>query len=169
MIIAKDRQTVVIGGLIRDKVSYNVSKVPILGDIPFIGSLFRYRTKNLEKRNLLIFLTPYIIRELEDFRRIFRQKMRERQEFISLYQLRSHPFKWWESFDPSRAHGFVDLLLQRVEEGIREGERIKKLKLMEERTKSNQKSSAESSLRKDTIKDKKTNKKKKKRNNLSDN
>ncbi len=124
VIIAKDRQTVVIGGLIRDRVSYNVSKIPVLGDIPFLGTLFRYRSRNVEKRNLLIFLTPYIIREMEDFRRIFKEKMRERQQFIALYQLRSHPFKWWETFNPSRSHGFIDYLKQKIEQGEREAREI---------------------------------------------
>ncbi|HQG49089.1 MAG TPA: type II and III secretion system protein, partial [Sedimentisphaerales bacterium] len=55
-----DGQTIVIGGLIEDQVSESVKKVPLLGDIPVAGMLFRRTTTSKSKTELLIFLTPYV-------------------------------------------------------------------------------------------------------------
>jgi general secretion pathway protein D len=57
----------------------------VLGDIPLLGNLFRQQTRRKVKTNLLLFLTPYIIREGSDFRRIFERKMKERQEFVEQF------------------------------------------------------------------------------------
>jgi general secretion pathway protein D len=84
-VVAKDQETVVIGGIMQDRVVESVSKTPILGDIPLLGNLFRQQTRRKVKTNLLLFLTPYIIREGSDFRRIFERKMRERQEFVEQF------------------------------------------------------------------------------------
>jgi general secretion pathway protein D len=81
-VVAKDQETVVIGGIIQDRTIENASKVPVLGDIPILGALFRETTKQTIKTNLLLFLTPYIIRDSSDFRRIFERKMAERQKFV---------------------------------------------------------------------------------------
>jgi general secretion pathway protein D len=55
-----DGQTIVIGGLIEDQVSETVKKVPLLGDIPIAGMLFRRTITDKSKTELLIFLTPYV-------------------------------------------------------------------------------------------------------------
>ncbi len=82
-VVVKDRQTMVIGGLIRDNVTSSESKVPFLGDIPLLGWLFKTKTTTIDKANLMIFITPYIIKsegegtdlttrtneKLEDFRK----------------------------------------------------------------------------------------------------
>jgi general secretion pathway protein D len=85
MLTVRDQQTVVLGGLIRDSEGEHQDKVPILGDIPILGFFFRRTVTTNEKTNLLIILTPYIIRDAADFRRIFQQKMEERREFIERY------------------------------------------------------------------------------------
>jgi general secretion pathway protein D len=84
-VVAKDQETVVIGGLMRDRTLENVSKVPFFGDIPILGHLFRSQTKKKEKTNLLMFLTPYIIRDSSDFRRILERKLKERQSFVEQF------------------------------------------------------------------------------------
>jgi general secretion pathway protein D len=56
-----DGQTVVLGGLISDNVTSIKDKVPVLGDVPVLGRLFRSESKNSEKKNLMIFVTPTII------------------------------------------------------------------------------------------------------------
>ncbi len=85
-VVVKDRQTMVIGGLIRDNVTSSESKVPFLGDIPILGWLFKTKTSSIDKTNLMIFITPYIIKnegeatdlttrkneKLEDFRKEYR-------------------------------------------------------------------------------------------------
>lgn len=57
-----DGQTVVIGGLMADQKESSVSKVPLLGDIPIVGNLFKRRTETKSKTELLIFLTPHVAR-----------------------------------------------------------------------------------------------------------
>ena len=65
-IVVKDKETVVIGGLIQDSEDINVSKVPFLGDIPGLGWLFKTTTKTRKKTNLMILLTPSIVRDAAD-------------------------------------------------------------------------------------------------------
>jgi general secretion pathway protein D len=84
-IVARDQQTVVIGGLMSDRVNNSETKIPILGDIPIIGYFFKNTTKSLQKTNLLLVLTPYVIRDQSDLRRIFQKKEEERREFIERY------------------------------------------------------------------------------------
>jgi general secretion pathway protein D len=84
-VVVRDQQTVVIGGLMADKVSVDESKVPILGDIPVLGFLFKYTTHRKTKTNLLIVLTPYIIKDQADLQRIYERKIRERKDFIETY------------------------------------------------------------------------------------
>jgi general secretion pathway protein D len=84
-VVAKDQETVVIGGIMQDRTIESVSKVPIIGDVPLIGHLFRETTRRKTKTNLLLFLTPYIIRDQSDFRRIFERKMAERQQFVEQF------------------------------------------------------------------------------------
>ena len=81
-VVAKDQETVVIGGIMQERVIESQSKVPLLGDLPILGHLFRDTTHQKIKTNLLLFLTPYIIRDPSDFRRIFERKMAERQQFV---------------------------------------------------------------------------------------
>jgi len=62
-VIVDDGQIVVLGGLISDDETNRVQKVPFLGDIPFLGALFRYKQDIKEKKNLLVFLHPTILRD----------------------------------------------------------------------------------------------------------
>ncbi len=84
-VVSRDQNTVVLGGLIQDRVLESVNKTPILGDIPIIGRLFRFTETDKTRLNLLLFLTPYIIRDQSDFQRIFERKMKERQEFVEQF------------------------------------------------------------------------------------
>lgn len=62
-VLAADGQTVVLGGLIKDDVNESVQRVPLLGDIPLLGALFRYKSNQLEKSNLMVFIRPTILRD----------------------------------------------------------------------------------------------------------
>lgn len=90
VVVAKDQQTIVIGGLIDDKATVGTSKVPILGDIPLLGMLFKRKNKTKEKTNILVFLRPYIIRNSNDFLKILQKKVEERNMFIEQNYGRSH-------------------------------------------------------------------------------
>ncbi|MGC4113955.1 MAG: type II secretion system secretin GspD [Myxococcales bacterium] len=92
-VVAKDQQTIVIGGLIQERTVNSVSKVPLLGDIPVLGWLFRQNGVTKQRTNLLLFLTPYIIRDPSDFQRIFERKMKERQEFVEQFYGRQPGYK----------------------------------------------------------------------------
>ncbi|MBO4710642.1 type II secretion system secretin GspD [bacterium] len=82
---AENEQTIVIGGLMKDTVTEGENKIPILGDIPVIGNLFKYKKINKTKVNLLLILTPHVVDSKEDFERILRKKMEEREEFARKY------------------------------------------------------------------------------------
>jgi general secretion pathway protein D len=61
-VLVDDGQIIVLGGLIEDTVNDTVEKVPGLGDIPFLGYLFRYQSKRRGKTNLMVFLRPIVVR-----------------------------------------------------------------------------------------------------------
>ncbi|MBA6392245.1 type II secretion system secretin GspD [Colwellia sp. BRX10-3] len=62
-VMADDGATVILGGLIDEDVQESVQKVPLLGDIPFIGHLFKSTSNTKRKRNLMVFLRPTIVRD----------------------------------------------------------------------------------------------------------
>ncbi len=62
-VLADDGETIVLGGLITDNVRMTESKVPLLGDIPWLGRLFRSDSATVEKQNLIVFLKPTILRD----------------------------------------------------------------------------------------------------------
>ncbi|MFT3921150.1 MAG: type II secretion system secretin GspD [Myxococcales bacterium] len=105
-LVVRDQQTVVIGGLMRDQVNRSQKKIPLLGDIPLIGALFRKTSTTKSKSNLLLFLTPYIVRTQADLRAIYERKMRERQEFLDRYFVfGAHDYH--PAIDYSRTRGLV--------------------------------------------------------------
>ncbi|HYR35190.1 MAG TPA: type II secretion system secretin GspD [Burkholderiales bacterium] len=67
-VLVDDGSIVVLGGLVQDSVTSNTEKVPVLGDIPLIGQLFRFETRRQQKTNLMVFLRPFIVREDADVR-----------------------------------------------------------------------------------------------------
>jgi type II secretory pathway component GspD/PulD (secretin) len=69
-VTAEDGQTVVIGGMISKTQQRNENKVPWLGDLPYLGSLFRYRTETKGKVELLVIMTPHIVRCRADADRV---------------------------------------------------------------------------------------------------
>ena len=66
VVVTPDGQTVVLGGLIANTKSYNDSKIPILGDIPILGNLFKAAKRSNDKTELLMFLTPHIVMQPAD-------------------------------------------------------------------------------------------------------
>jgi len=87
-VVVKNGETIVIGGLLSDTDRRSESKVPLLGDIPFLGFLFRNQERRATKQNLLIFLTPTIINDERDMRMIYERRMKEREEFLRIYASR---------------------------------------------------------------------------------
>lgn len=62
-VVVGDGETLVLGGILETETRNNTSKTPLLGDLPVVGGLFRSRSNDAEKRELLIFITPNMIRE----------------------------------------------------------------------------------------------------------
>ena len=73
-VVIKDKKTIVIGGLVGDSTEVSTSKVPLLGDIPLLGWLFKSTSRSREKTNLYVFLTPRIIRNQVDWSNITKDK-----------------------------------------------------------------------------------------------
>ena len=67
---AKDGETIVLGGMIRNQVSATVNKLPLLGDLPVLGNLFRNTAKENQKTELLVFLTPKVVRDPAEAKRL---------------------------------------------------------------------------------------------------
>jgi len=81
MILSDDGETIVLGGLIRDDVREVVSKVPLLGDIPLLGWLFRSKSVNQVKSNLMVFLRPTIVGDGGKAKELTREKFNGIWEF----------------------------------------------------------------------------------------
>ncbi len=83
-VLVDDGGTIVLGGLIQDDVLETVQKVPLLGDIPFLGALFRNKSTSKIKKNLLVFIRPSIVRDAAVATRITSSKY----NYIRAEQLR---------------------------------------------------------------------------------
>jgi len=62
-VLVDDGQIVVLGGLIQDDQQASIDKVPLLGDIPILGSLFKYESRNRKRTNLMVFLRPVVLKD----------------------------------------------------------------------------------------------------------
>jgi general secretion pathway protein D len=113
VIVTGDQRTVVIGGLMQDKKSDSESKVPFFGDIPVIGWLFKNWSDTTKKTNLVLLLTPYIVRNEEDMRKIYDLKMGERQAFIDAYFTEARRYDPYVNYD--RKVGPLAKLVQAME------------------------------------------------------
>jgi general secretion pathway protein D len=82
-VILRDQESVVLGGLVEERIDETVDKIPILGDIPILGHLFRSTHKIRNRSNLLVVLTPHLIDDSIGGRRILERRMRERDEFLT--------------------------------------------------------------------------------------
>lgn len=85
-VMVEDGQTIVIAGVTSAKEETVENKIPILGNIPLIGALFRSRGKETRNSNLMVFLTPYVVDRPRDLLRINRLKEAQRQEFVRRFQ-----------------------------------------------------------------------------------
>jgi len=82
----RDGETIILGGIIRNNVTSTVKKIPLLGDIPLLGQLFRSTEKGNVKTELLVFLTPRIVKDPEEARKLrddeFKRMSKESQKII---------------------------------------------------------------------------------------
>ena len=81
-VVVKDNETIVIGGLVGDSTQDNTYKVPLLGDIPILGWLFKTHSTSREKTNLYVFLTPHIVRTQQDASSLYQEKRETMGEVV---------------------------------------------------------------------------------------
>jgi general secretion pathway protein D len=89
-VLVDDGQMIVLGGLIQDKVSDTIEKVPLLGDLPLLGALFRYDTRTQVKTNLMVFLRPVVLRDRADSGAITAERYRQMQGVENRSQMPPH-------------------------------------------------------------------------------
>lgn len=108
-IVVNSGDTAVLGGLMQDKVNQTVTKVPILGDIPILGWLFKGKTSQKVKLNLVVFLTPKIIRNEADSGELLSSKISERIDFIQKNMRGQDPHGEYVDRLPRRGNAETDL------------------------------------------------------------
>jgi len=86
-VVVDDGAILVLGGLIQDKFSQNISKVPLLGDIPYLGALFRSESRTRTRTNLMVFLRPMVMRDVDSATRL----SLDRYDFIRARQQEAKP------------------------------------------------------------------------------
>jgi len=123
-VVVRDQQPVVIGGLITDRESTGVAKIPILGDLPLIGILFRKSTKRVEKKNLQLIIVPHIIKDPSDLRRIHEEKMTQIREFADALATKRKEYDG--KIDFRKKTGVLQRVFQSVERAAKERKLMEK-------------------------------------------
>ncbi|MCC6806857.1 MAG: type II secretion system secretin GspD [Deltaproteobacteria bacterium] len=117
-VVLEDQQTVVLGGLIKDNVTESVSGYPILSDIPIIGWLFKTKSTTRKKSNLLVVITPYIVRTRTDFQRIYERKYAEYKAYQELVYADSKDYRAYIDFN--KKNGPFALMAKQVKKEMNE-------------------------------------------------
>jgi general secretion pathway protein D len=81
-VLVKNGDTVVMGGMMQETFSTSEKQVPLLGDIPLLGNLFKYKSVSRKKTNLLIFLTPHVIKEPKDLAEVSEKQQKKMDTFV---------------------------------------------------------------------------------------
>ncbi|MCW5807575.1 MAG: type II secretion system secretin GspD [Deltaproteobacteria bacterium] len=106
-VVVRDQETVVIGGLMQERVIRTKSKVPLLGDIPLLGHLFKSTSSTKKKSNLVILLTPYIIKDQLELQALREKKLRDHDEFVQSFTGLA-AMKYQPKLDYRRKRGVVE-------------------------------------------------------------
>jgi general secretion pathway protein D len=91
-ILVDENQIVVLGGLIQDSINNVQSKTPLLGDIPFLGNLFRYETRQRTKTNLMVFIRPYIMYQENGYQKLTSERYEQMNKKREDARLSNHWF-----------------------------------------------------------------------------
>jgi len=112
--IVQNEDSIIIGGLIRDTLNNTVNKVPLLGDIPFLGALFRSHNKGYDKISTIMVITPYVISNSKDLKNIqkkltrIRDVQRELSQKMQKVLFDEKQKKEKKAKNPSQQNIFVD-------------------------------------------------------------
>lgn len=105
ILTVKNMQTVVVSGLVQTSELERFQKIPLLGDIPILGWLFRNSEISSVRNNLVIFLTPHIIHGADDLAAVYDNKMRQRDEFLEQVYGSSHKKDRFYALLPTKEDG----------------------------------------------------------------
>jgi general secretion pathway protein D len=81
-VVVGDQESAILGGLVQRKLTRRESKVPLLGDLPVLGALFRYSESGVDDANLVVLITPYIVTDSVDGARTVERVLEGRAEFL---------------------------------------------------------------------------------------
>ena len=123
-VVVRDQQPIVIGGLITDRETTGVAKVPILGDLPLIGMLFRKSTKLIEKKNLLLIVVPHIIKDPSDLEKMHENKMEQIRQFAEELATKQKEYKG--KIDYRKKRGFLETVFQAVDKASNQRKLLEK-------------------------------------------
>jgi general secretion pathway protein D len=113
-VVVHDQETAVLGGLTQDSETQTTTKVPLLGDVPLLGYLFKTTRRVKRKTNLLVMLTPYIIKDRRDLQAIRARKLREHDEFARSISTLDR-MKYEPRLDYGKKRGLVEDINRAVE------------------------------------------------------
>jgi general secretion pathway protein D len=125
-VVLKDGETVVLGGLQKEVWAETVTKIPFIGDIPLLGRLFQTRSKQRVKQDLLIILTPNVIRTADDLRRIHRKREDERREFMERWSAFKDEAVYEAHVDYRRKRGLLEEINQTAKAAELEAAAVRK-------------------------------------------
>ncbi len=117
-LIVQNSQTAVLGGITQDSHKITEAKVPLLGDIPILGWLFKTISKVKKKTSLTLFVTPHIVRNSDDLEKIYTEKIKDRDLFLKAFY--GDKFKEEEFYSklPSEEAGKAPIAPPKTEEQI---------------------------------------------------
>jgi general secretion pathway protein D len=118
IVVVRDQQPVVLGGLMNDREVEGVRKVPVIGDIPLLGALFRQTTTKIERKNLLMIIIPHIIDDPADLKRIHEQRMDEIRRFAEFLATRKKEYMGKINFQ--KKHGLLHEMFDTIETAKKE-------------------------------------------------
>jgi general secretion pathway protein D len=123
-VVVRDGETIVLGGLTKETDTQQVDKIPFLGDIPLLGRLFQTRAKQRVKQELLIVMTPYIIRGPADVRRIQERKECEQREFLERFSAFADESQYEAHVDYRRKRGLLEEINQTAMAAARDADAV---------------------------------------------
>jgi general secretion pathway protein D len=120
-----------------DRTTESVTKVPILGDIPVIGFFFRSTQKVVKKSNIIIAITPYVVSDLSDLRRVAEKKLRERREFIERFSSLEDTSKLDQlEVDTHRKRGMLEEINRSVREMEADEQQLQNIRVRDQQDES---------------------------------
>ncbi|MFK7823055.1 MAG: type II secretion system secretin GspD [Oligoflexales bacterium] len=124
IVTVKNGQTIVVSGLVENREFESYKKIPLLGDIPILGWLFRNSTTYSQKSNLVIFLTPHIVHGANDLASIYQSKIKERDGFMEdIYGSGYQESDFYKALPRPEDGAYKPTTVDEAEEKLRENQR----------------------------------------------